>query len=272
MTDTIVVKSAPTNEAPEGHDQKMMDLVDKSAEIKTENYDTPEEDAPEETEAERPSWLPEKFKTVEDMAKAYGELESKIGKPPAPKGETPEDTPEASTDDAKEALASKGLDLSEFSNEFSNKGELSTDSYDRLDKAGYDRNLVDQFIEGQKARATQFETNLKSEIGGDDKYSELMQWAKGSLSASEVEAYNTAVNSGSIDQAKLAVLGLSSRYSKENGSDPQRMVGGGKGSGGGDEVFESTAQLTAAMRDPRYKNDPAYRNKIQGKLARSNVF
>jgi hypothetical protein len=261
LTDTIVIKSAPTNEAPEGHDQKMIDLVDKNAEIQTEVYDTPE--VPE----DRPTWLPEKFKTAEDMAKAYGELETKIGKPPV----SQEVKPEATPDDAKEALASKGLDLSEFSQEFSNKGELSTDSYDRLDKAGYDRNLVDQFIEGQKARASQFETNLKSEIGGDDKYSELMQWAKGSLNTSEVDAYNTAVNSGNIDQAKLAVLGLSARYSKENGSDPQRMVGGAKGAGG-EDLFESTAQLTVAMRDPRYKTDPAYRNKVQSKLARSNVF
>ena len=28
---------------------------------------------------ERPDWLPEKFKNAEDMAKAYGELESKLG-------------------------------------------------------------------------------------------------------------------------------------------------------------------------------------------------
>ena len=27
----------------------------------------------------RPEWLPEKFKNAEDMAKAYGELESKLG-------------------------------------------------------------------------------------------------------------------------------------------------------------------------------------------------
>lgn len=266
MTDTIVIKSAPTNEAPEGHDQKMMDLVDKNTEVSTEEYEAPDE------LDERPSWLPEKFKTAEDMAKAYGELETKMGKPQVSSGRKPEATPEEATpEDATEALANKGLNLSEFSTEFSTKGELSTDSYDRLEKAGYDRSLVDQFIEGQKARATQFETNLKSEIGGADKYSELMQWAKGSLSSSEVDAYNTAVSSGSIDQAKLAVLGLSARYSKENGSDPQRMVGGAKGASG-DDLFESTAQLTVAMRDPRYKTDPAYRNKVQSKLARSNVF
>ena len=30
---------------------------------------------------ERPEWLPEKFNSVEDMAKAYSALESKLGQP-----------------------------------------------------------------------------------------------------------------------------------------------------------------------------------------------
>lgn len=34
----------------------------------------------EDQEPERPEWLPEKYKTPEDLAKAYRELESKIGK------------------------------------------------------------------------------------------------------------------------------------------------------------------------------------------------
>lgn len=270
MTETIVIKSATTTEAPEGHDQKMMDLVDKSAEVPTENMAGDPEAPP--TDEDRPQWLPEKFKTVEDMAKAYAELESKIGKP-AEKADPSTETPppaEASPEDAKAALESKGLDLNEFSTEFSEKGELSADSYARLEKAGYDRNIVDQFIDGQRARASEFETSVKGEAGGAEKYNELLTWAKSNLSASEIAAYNSSVNSGNVDQAKLAVLGLTARYSNENGSDPKRMVSGGKA--GGEDKYESTAQLTAAMSDPRYRNDSAYRAQVQSKLSRSNVF
>jgi hypothetical protein len=49
--------------------------------------DTPQSEAPVETQAseptpalERPEWLPEKYKSPEDLAKAYKELESKLGK------------------------------------------------------------------------------------------------------------------------------------------------------------------------------------------------
>ena len=38
------------------------------------------------------------------------------------------------------------------------------------------------------------------------------------------------------------------------------------------EIFESTAQVIEAMNDPRYQNDPAYRKKVEQKIARSNVL
>ena len=43
---------------------------------------SPEQQAAErqqEQQTDRPEWLPEKFGSPEDMAKAYGELESKLG-------------------------------------------------------------------------------------------------------------------------------------------------------------------------------------------------
>jgi len=39
----------------------------------------PEELGADNTAEERPEWLPQKFKTGEDLAKSYGELEKKIG-------------------------------------------------------------------------------------------------------------------------------------------------------------------------------------------------
>jgi len=267
LTDTVVINSASTSEAPEGHEQKMIDLVDKSAEIPTENLSDPAEGNTDSGE-ERPQWLPEKFKSPEDMAKAYQELESKLGKS-EPKGETPPPA-EASEDDASKALSEKGLDFSEFSNEFAQNGELSAESYDKLEKAGIPKEMVDQYIEGQRARATQYESTIKGEVGGDEKYTEMVIWAKANMTADEINAFNTAVSSGDINQARLAVLGLSAKFGSANGSEPKRMVAGGKASG--EDVFESTTQITEAMRDPRYKNDPAYRSKVQAKLARSNVF
>ncbi len=265
MVDTVVIQSTPPV-TPEDHDQKMVAKVDAA-------NATPPVEGTEGTPPaqDRPQWLPEKFKSPEDMAKAYAELESKLGKKePA----APENTPapaEATPADAEKQLADKGLNLQDFSAEFAQKGELSAESYDKLAKAGYDKNLVDQFIEGQKARATQFESAIKTEVGGDQAYGDMVTWAKASLTPGEIDAYNAAVSSGNPDQAKLAALGLKMKYDKANGSDPQRLIGG-QNSASSSDVYESVAQLKEAMKDPRYKTDPAYRAQVQNKLGRSNVL
>ena len=262
MVDTVVIQSTPPA-TPEDHDQKMIDKVDAASNPPVEGTEgTPPED--------RPQWLPEKFKSPEDMAKAYAELEAKLGqaKPADPPAADPAATPPA---DPEAALADKGLNLQDFSAEFAQKGELSAESYEKLSKAGYSRQIVDQYIDGQRAVAARFETEIMTEVGGSEKYSEITTWAKANLTPQEIAAYNAAVSSGSAEQAKLAALGLSAKYEKANGSDPQRLLGG-QGASSSSDVFESMAQVTAAMRDPQYKADPAFRAKVQAKLGRSNVL
>ena len=82
----------------------------------------------EQTEqAERPDWLPEKFQSAEDMAKAYSELESKLGSKNEP------DPPEAPTENvteqqANEMMNDKGLDYTKYEKEFTESGELTAES------------------------------------------------------------------------------------------------------------------------------------------------
>lgn len=263
MVDTVVIQSTPPA-VPEDHDQKMIDKADAASNPPASGTEgTPP--------ADRPSWLPEKFKSPEDMAKAYSELESKLGgKPADPPADPPKDGLEIPPD-PQAALADKGLNLQDFSTEFAQTGELSAESYAKLEKAGFDKNLVDQYIEGQRAVAARFEADIMTEVGGTEKYTEMVTWAKANLSPAEIDAYNAAVSSGNADQAKLAALGLGAKFQKAVGSDPQRLLGG-QGNATGGDVFESMAQVTAAMKDPQYKTDPAFRAKVQAKLARSNVL
>ncbi len=264
--DSVVITST-TAAAPEGHDAKMVALVDGAA-------NTPKDLLEGGDPVSRPEWLPEKFQSVEDMAKAYAELEAKLGA--NPHQDNPQTDPAKTGDtnqtgqNPEQALSEKGLDLSTFTAEFNAKGELSTESYAKLAAAGFDKEIVDNYINGQKAVMAQYETAVVSEVGGSEKYSEMVTWAKANMTDAEINAYNAAVSSGDVAQAKLAVLGLSAKFQRAVGSEP-RLVQGRTSSASGD-VFESTAQLTEAMRDPRYAKDPAYRAKVQAKLARSNVF
>lgn len=259
MSDALerVTLITPDPLPPEGHDQKMIDLVDsKSAAA---------------VSSERPAWLPEKFKTVEDMAASYSALEAKLGSA-APVAEPA--VPPAAVAPAAEAeavVAKAGLDMSALNTEFQTAGALSADSYAKLAAAGVEKPMVDAYIAGQQALATQFQSEVMAATpGGADKYGEMMEWAKVNLTPVQIEAYNTAVSSGNKDQAKLAVAGLGVSFKAAVGIEP-KLSGGSTGASAAD-VFESIAQMKVAMASKEYKTDPAYRAKVQAKLGRSNIM
>lgn len=246
-----------------------------------------------------------KFKSVEDMEKAYGELQSLLGKRTSdddPKPE-PEDAPESGKDQPDEkpeekpdekktenedvnpaysqvsdVLKGAGLDIADFTKEFDENGQLSEESYRKLAEAGFGKELVDHTI-GSLVGANEAEVYLaesqikdvKATVGGDEGYSKLMQWAKTNLSEAEQNRYDKIMGSGDLDLIKMTVTGLKARYDATFGIDPQLVGGRGKGSPGKD-VFRSTQEVVEAMRDKRYGRDPAYTKEVEEKVARSDVF
>ena len=206
--------------------------------------------------AERPAWLPEGFDSPEALAKAYSELQSSQQNKTE---EQPMSAEEVAVDEK----------LGKFSSEFFEKGSLSPDSYKELSKMGYPRSVVDQFIEGQKARMAVEETQILSEIGGKDEYTAMTEWAGKNMKQTEIEAYNRAVESGDLDSAMFAVKGLQARYKAASGAAEPRFVQGGKTAPGG---YDSVAQVVAAMSDKRYSTDPAYRAEVERKIGNSTVL
>ncbi len=263
MTETINFgENTDEKAAPEGHDQKMAEVFDKAA-------DTAPEPLPSE---DRPAWLPEKFKSPEDLAKAYDELSRKLGTAPKDEGSKEKSALniDADTDAAKEAMTNVGLDFNEFSSEFAKNGALSDESYERLTKAGIPREMVDSYIEGQVARADAVRYQVLAEVGGEDNFTAMSAWAAKSLSPSELAAYNAAVDSPDLEAKKLAVKGLYAKYAAVNGSEPSLITGASTYASG--DSFRSVAELTTAMKDPRYQSDPAYRDDVIRKLSRSDIL
>jgi hypothetical protein len=227
--------------------------------------------------ADRPAWLPEKFKTVEDMAKAYGELESKLGapKPPVAPTAAPKDplavTPQAAPTDAAavQAAASAGLDFGALEQEFLDKGAISPENYAALEAKGIGKEVVDNYIAGRQALAANYEREVKAAAGGDEGWTKLVSWAATALTPAEIQAFNNATASRDAAMAKLAVSGLQARYTAQYGSQPP-LVGGKPA--GGVAGYESVAQMKADMRDARYKTDPAFRAQVAEKLNVSTIF
>jgi hypothetical protein len=230
----------------------------------------------EPNQEERPDWLPEKFKNVEQMAEAYSNLEKKLGEGKSTGNEEePESEPELSTDEqptgseVQQAVEAAGVDFTSLQNEYNEQGGLSEDAYTKLADAGFPQDLVDSWIAGQESLVADYQSSVHNIVGGTESYNEMITWAADNLSDSEIAAYDRAVDSGDIDMVKLAVEGLRSKYQANEGTDPSLLGGQSSNSSGG--TYSSWAEVTSAMRDPRYKSDPAYRQSVTSKLERSNV-
>ena len=110
---------------------------------------------------------------------------------------------------------------------------------------------------------------IKNSAGGEQAYANIINWSKSNLDKSAISAFDQVVETGSIEAIKLAVSGLKAEYDAANGVEG-RMVTGKAPSKSGD-VFRSQQELVAAMNDPRYDRDPAYRQDIIEKLDRSDL-
>ncbi|MCW2286638.1 DNA/RNA endonuclease YhcR with UshA esterase domain [Rhodoblastus acidophilus] len=222
-------------------------------------------------QSERPAWLPEKFKSVEELAASYAELESKLGKTselPSESTEKEQGEPEPTVE---EVVENAGLNFDDMAARYWEKGELPAEDYEALEKANIPRSLVDQFIEGQKAVVEAQRQTVFSTVGGEAKYNDMLTWAAQNYTKAEVEAFNKAVNGPDMNATLLAVKGLQARYTANYGVEPSNVVEG-KTPRGDNTRYESIAQLQKDMGDPRYQKDPAFRAKVEAKLARSDIF
>lgn len=242
-------------------------------EIEPEEAQTDEvAETTEEQQTERPEWLPEKFKSAEDMANAYSELEKKLGQPASEEQqeEEPQQTEETEDENDKPEAGNYNEAVVEASQEFfQNDGQLSEETYQKLEKVGLPRDLVDSYAAGQQALLQSEEAQIKGVAGGD--YDQMAEWANEHLPSEEVDAFDEAVTSGSVQQAKLAVQGLYARYQNATGSRPKTLVQGSV-SGTSTMPFKSMQELARAQSDPRYRSgDKAYHQEIDRRLAVSNI-
>ena len=246
--------------------------------VNKEEETTSEKPVEEQSTQSKPEGLPEKFNSVEDLAKSYSELEKKLGEQtpkevdPSSQATLKEDAPKeqkGELDIAEKAVASAGLNMENLSNEYAEKGELDAKSYEALEKAGIPKDYVDQFIEGQKAIGEKQTNTVKELVGGNEAYSEMANWAADNLTDAEKTAYNTAVNSKDLETAKLAVVGLKAKFEKANGSEPSLLEG--QSAPSGEAGYKSWAEVTRAMSDDRYQKDPAYQAAVKEKLSKSEL-
>ena len=250
-----------------------------------------------------------KFKTVQDMANSYKELEGKLG------SVTEEDQVSESTEESTgvpegyeeyyqedgtvdynsvnenygeilgELFKENSIDPYKIAAEFDkNEGEIPEEMYQSLLDAGLSANAVDSylkgvavdrgFVEGEEGAVEELAQEevkgIRDSIGGDEAYGKMVSWALENLSKPEIEAFNEATNTMSGPQLGMMVQGLYTRYQNAMGVEPNLYSG--RPASSGPTPYRSTAEVVAAMSDPRYGKDVTYTEDVQRRLGGSDVF
>lgn len=246
--------------------------------IKAQEEDRDRRMAQTDSEQEDVSLIDGKFKSQEDLLKAYKELESKLGKPQSEDDdEVSEESVEASEEEAEESveISENVKTFTDIATRFDEAGGLTQDDMEKLSSMD-SKELIETYFKyhavqsakntQEVATAQQLKT-IRDSVGGDEAYGEMIQWAGQNLSPDEIDSFNSVANSNNAAALSFAVEALSNRWKSVEGYEAP-LISGKKATSTG-KVFRSQAELGRAIADPRYSTDPAYRQDVENKLARS---
>ena len=221
----------------------------------------------EEMAQQQETMLAGKYKSAEELEAAYIELQKKLGK-----SGNQQEEPKEQTEEPEDTTSILDKLWEESSSE-----NISQETLDELAKAD-PNDLAKMYLEyrsqaeqgNQRAVMTEQDVSqLKGLVGGEKQYNEMLGWAGQNLSEKEIEMYDSIMDKGDPAAAFFAVQALAYRYQDANGVEGNLVQGKAPASNTG--AYRSQAELVQAMSDPRYDNDPAYRQDVTKKLERSNI-
>ena len=231
-----------------------------------------------EAEGEDVSLIGGKFKSQEDLLKAYEELQKKLGSNTPEEEEEPSEEQPGASEEVTEEEAPEEVEvtetvnyMNELSREYEEKGELSEEAIERLSSLD-PKDLIKSYLAYQQqatqAQLQQSEVNaIMDSVGGADAYGEITSWAASNLPAEEVAQFNAVTNSGNAAAIRFAVEALNNRYRQAEGYEAPLVTG--RKAAPKAKGYRSQAELARDIADPRYSSDPAFRMDVEEKLARS---
>tara|TARA_B000000565_G_scaffold164355_1_gene124338 strand:- start:13 stop:810 length:798 start_codon:yes stop_codon:yes gene_type:complete len=232
--------------------------------------------------AEQEGLLAGKYKNAQDLEAAYLSLQKKLGQEEEVDYESSDEgyeEEEGSDEEVSENAPAISL-INEASDEYyANDGTLSEETISRFSEMS-SQDLVNAYMEmyenGQVGQASQSVEMSEAQVnsvmnaaGGEANYNEIVEWAASNLSDRQIDAFDSVVDSGNPAAIGIAFQGLQSAYQEANGYEGRMLQGKAPSSSG--EVYRSQAELVAAMGDPRYDTDPAYRADVVEKLNNSDL-
>ena len=212
-----------------------------------------------------------KYQSAEELERGYLELQKRLS------SQSNDDTPtEQATEEPEEQEQDEEVDADLFdaimeSYRTGEWDESIVDTVSKMDPIDVANMFLEKQGEVQQGElATQEDIDqIQESVGGMDSYRNMIQWAGQNLSENEIAMYDAAMDKGDPLTMFFAAQALNARYQDAIGYDGEMLTGSAPRNTR--DAFRSQAELVAAMSDPRYDKDPAYRQDIAEKLERSNI-
>ena len=232
--------------------------------------------------AEQEGLLAGKYKSAEDLEQAYLSLQKKLG-------QQEEEVDYESSDEGYEEDEGTDEEVSEYApavslindaseEYYANDGQLSEETVEKFSEMS-STDLVNAYLEiqannpqapQQGVEMTEGQVNsIQNAAGGEANYNRVIEWAANNLPNNQIDAFDSVVDSGNPAAIGIAFQGLQRQYDESNGYEGRMLQGKPASSRG--NVYRSQAELVAAMGDPRYDTDPAYRADVVEKLNNSDL-
>ena len=247
---------------------------DPTALAEAEQRDQESYEIGERLEQEQNNLLAGKYRDAEELEQAYIELQRKLGS----KGndQTTDDTEPELEEEVEED--DEPIDYS-FLNRLAQEadgGEFTPETLQALEGMSAS-DVADMFLayrqeagspEPDYQMSTDDIVEMKSVVGGDQEYNNMISWASQNLSPEEVQVYDSVMDKGDPQAIYFAIQALNYRFKDSVGYEGQMLTGRAART---TDAYRSQAEVVRAMGDPRYDNDPAYRQDVFDKLERSNL-
>ena len=250
MSETLTVDTTPDTEVLTEDEQESLEIG-------------------EQMEAAQDNLLAGKYKDAQELEKAYIELQGKLGASEETE-EEPTYEPEEEEEETTTEASSDVLDR--LWNELQNDDVTDETMQELYDSDPKD--IADSYMQYRNSNAqtplTEEDTAaLKGVVGGEEEYGTMINWAQDNLSEQEIQMYDAVMDKQDPLSCFFAVQALTNRYQDAQGIEGEMLTG--KPAANTHGMYRSQAQVVEAMSDPKYDNDPAYRQEVMKKLERSDL-
>ena len=219
---------------------------------------------------EQDQLLAGKYRDAEELEQAYLELQRKFSSRDQTQNEAEPEVEQVEDEDPIDISFLNQLASEADSGQFTDQTLQALEQMSASDIAdmflAYRQQQPDEPVYSQMS--DQDVSELKGVVGGDEQYNQMIGWAAQNLSPEEIQVYDAVMDRGDPQAIYFAIQALNYRYQESVGVDGRLLTGNAAQT---QDVFRSQAEVVRAMNDPRYENDPAYRQDIYNKLERSNL-